>query len=117
MLTIRRGLHRLMNVFAPRPLSDRQIAAFLRDLFEADLAHTHAEGLRFYVKERIVTIYGTLYRTQDRENVIRLTGHIPSLKAIVDRMVVVDDVHKEVLDARVVLLLNDTLAPTSLSPA
>ncbi len=98
-------------------LTDRQIAGYLAEVFESDLDHTRAEGLRFYVKRSIVTLHGTLYTATDRDNVIQLTARIPGLEAIVDRLQIVDDVSQEALNARVVLLLNDTYGPTHLLPA
>lgn len=98
-------------------ITDRQIAGYLADLFEQDLPDTHVESLRFYVKQRIVTLYGTLYQAADHDNVMRLTARIPGIEAIVDRVQVVEDVHREELGARVVLLLNDTFAPNRLLPA
>ncbi|MEZ4700330.1 MAG: hypothetical protein R2834_08375 [Rhodothermales bacterium] len=110
-------LARYFTLLFHRSLTDRQIAGFLAELFESDMEHTQAEALRFYVKRRIVTIYGTLYRAMDHEHVIKLTARIPGLEAIVDRINVVEDVHREELNARVVLLLNDTYAPSHLLPA
>ena len=110
-------LTRYITLLFYRTLSDRQIAGYLAELFESDMDHTDAEALRFYVKRRIVTIYGTLYRALDHEHVIKLTARIPDLEAIVDRIHVVEDVNREELNARVVLLLNDTYTPNHLLPA
>ncbi|MDZ4700686.1 MAG: BON domain-containing protein [Rhodothermales bacterium] len=104
------------RLFSSAP-TDRRIAGYLAELFESEMDHTAAEGLRFYVKRGIVTLHGTLYDAMDRDHVIQLTARIPGLDAIVDRLHIVDDVHHEALNARVVLLLNGTHAPTHLLPA
>ena len=100
-----------------RAFSDRRLASYLADLFESNLHALQAEGLRFYVKDRIVTIHGTLYRDIDREMVIKHASRVVGLKAVVDRLNVVDDVYKEDLNARIVLLLNDKYEPKRLLPA
>jgi BON domain len=104
------------RLFSPA-LTDRQIARCLAELFEGEMDHTSAEGLRFYVKRGTVTLHGTLYSAKDRDHVIQLTARIPGIEAIVDRLQVVDDLSRETLNARVVLLINGTHAPTHLLPA
>ncbi len=111
-----RFAHSFTRLFSTT-LTDRQIAGFLAELFESEMDHTAAEGLRFYVKRAIVTLHGTLYRADDRDRVIQLTARIPGIEAIVDRLQVVDDVSQAALNARVVLLLNGTHATTHLQPA
>ena len=100
-----------------RAFSDQRIASYIADLFESKLHATEAEGLRFYVRDRIVTIHGTLYRELDRELVIKHAGRVVGLKAVVDRMQVVENVYEPDMNARIVLLLNDKYEPTRLSPA
>ena len=100
-----------------RAFSDRKIALYLVDLFESNLHAVQAEGLRFFVKDRILTIHGTLYRDIDRDLVIKHASRVIGLKAVVDRIHVVDDIYKEDLNARVVLLLNDTPESMRLLPA
>ncbi len=97
--------------------SDKRIASYLADLFESELQGVQVEGLRFYVKGRIVSIYGTLYREVDHEQIIKLTSRIVGLHAIVDRIQVVKDVTKEELGARIHLLLSDNYEPRHLLPA
>jgi hypothetical protein len=110
-------LQRLASLFHRRPYSDRDIAGFLAELFECDLEHTDAEGLRFFVKHRIVTIHGTVYRAIDRDHVIRLASRIPGIEAIVDRIHVADAQSRDAAGAKVVLLLNGTYGPRHQLPA
>ena len=100
-----------------RSFSDERLALYLLETFESELPSTQIEGLRFYVKKRIVTIYGTLYREIDHEMVIKLASRIAGLKAIVDQMKVVEDVNKEEPCARIFLVLNDKLESKRLIPA
>ena len=97
--------------------TDERIATYLAETFESDLKGTQIDGLRFYVKGRIVTIYGTLYREYDHEMVIKYASRIVGLKAIVDQMNVVQDVNKEEPCARIFLLLNDKHETRRLTPA
>lgn len=105
--------HALYN----RAFSDKRLASYLADTFESELSDIHAEGLRFYVKKRIVTIYGTLYSEVEHQRVIRHASRVIGLEAIVDRIHVVEDVYSEDMDARIYLLLNDSYAPKRLQPA
>ena len=100
-----------------RTFSDKRLAAFLAETFESELPDGDIEGMRFYVKKRIVTIYGTVYREADHQRVIRLVSRIIGFEAIVDRIQVVEDVYTENPDARIYLLLNDSYAPKRLLPA
>ena len=75
--------------------SDRRIARYLAELYESRLAPADAEGLRFYVRSRTVTIYGTLYHPVVHQRVLRVTSRVFGVKAIIDRMHVVRDVQAE----------------------
>ncbi len=99
-----------------RAFSDKQLAQYLCETFESELESAQIDGLRFYVKSGIVTIYGTLFREYDHEMVIKLAGRIFGLKAIVDKMQVVKDVNKEE-PSRIFLLLNDKAETKRLIPA
>ena len=105
------------NALYDKAFSDKRLASYLADTFEADLDGIAVEGMRFYVKKRIVTIYGTLYSADDHERIIRIASRITGLEAIVDRIQLVDDVHTEDMKARIYLLLNDSYAPKRLIPA
>ena len=100
-----------------RAFSDKRLASYLADTFESELTDIRAEGMRFYVKKRIVTIYGTLYSEVEHERIIRHASRVMGLEAIVDRIQVVEDVYAEDMDARIYLLLNDSYAPKRLLPA
>ena len=100
-----------------KAFSDKRLATYLADTFESELSDINAEGMRFYVKKRIVTIYGTLYSELEHQRVIRHASRIMGLEAIVDRIQVVEDVYSEDMDARIYLLLNDSFAPKRLLPA
>ena len=103
--------------FSNRAFTDERIASYLFETFESDLEGAQIEGLRFYVKKRIVTIHGTLYRELDHELVLKLASRIAGLKAIVDKMHVIEDVNKEDPCARILLLLNDKPETKRLIPA
>ncbi|MBX2818839.1 MAG: hypothetical protein KTR29_04130 [Rhodothermaceae bacterium] len=100
-----------------RAFSDKRLASYLADTFESELTDIQAEGMRFYVKKRIVTVYGTLYSEVEHKRIIRHVSRIIGLEAIVDRIQVVEDVYSEDMDARIYLLLNDNYAPKRLLPA
>ena len=100
-----------------RAFSDKRLASYLADTFETDLDGIAVEGMRFYVKKRIVTIYGTLYSNDDHERIIRIASRTTGLEAIVDRIQIVNDVNTEDMTARIYLLLNDSYAPKHLQPA
>ncbi len=117
MSTITGTIRSSWRSLCDKAFSDKRLASYLADTFESELHATDAEGLRFYVKKRIVTIYGTLYRESDREQIIKLASRIIGLEAIVDRLQVVEDVYKEDLNARIYLLLNDRYEPKRLLPA
>ena len=104
--------HRLYS----RAFTDQRLATYLFELFESELHDTQIDGLRFYVKQQILTIHGTLYREVDHEQVLKLAGRIVGLKAI-DRINVVQDVHREDPYARIHLLLNDRPETKRLIPA
>lgn len=100
-----------------RAFSDKRLASYLADTFESELNDIQADGMRFYVKKRILTIYGTLYSEIEHERVIRYASRVMGLEAIVDRIQVVDNVYSEDMDARIYLLFNDSFAPKRLQPA
>ena len=113
-------VHRLLSYWHQlydAAFTDERLASYLADTFESDLKGTQIDGLRFYVKKRIVTIHGTLYREYDHEMVIKYASRIVGLKAIVDQMNVVKDVDKEEPCARIFLLLNDKHETRRLIPA
>ena len=110
---IRSYWHRVYN----RAFSDQRLAIYLYETFESELPGTQIDGLRFYVKKRILTIHGTLYREVDHEQVLRIAGRIAGLRAIVDRINIVKDVHLEDANARIHLLLNDRPETRRLIPA
>ena len=115
--TLFRRVRTYLRCLYRNAFSDQRIATYLAKLFESDLHALEAEGLRFFVKNRIVTIYGTVYREVDRELVIRHASRIIGLKAVVDRMQLIDSVYEEDLSARIVLVLNDIPESTRLLPA
>ena len=106
-----------LNKWHSRAFSDQKIASYIAELFESDIRSLEAEGLRFYVKDRILTIRGTVYRELDRDLVIRHASRVVGLKAVVDKMQVEKDVYREDVDARIVLLLSGSSEPTRLLPA
>ncbi len=105
--------HRLYD----RAFTDQRLAIYLYETFESELPGTQIDGLRFYIKQRILTIHGTLYREVDHEQVLKLAGRIVGLKAIVDRINIVEDVNREDPCARIHLLLNDRPETKRLIPA
>ena len=90
---------------------------YLAETFESEFPDGCLEGLRFFVKKRIVTIYGTLYSESDHELLLKIASRIVGLEAIVDRVHVIDNVYSEDMDARIYLLLTDSYAPKRLLPA
>jgi len=100
-----------------RAFSDKRLATYLLETFESEMHGAQIDGLRFYVKQRILTIHGTLYREVDHDQVIKIASRIIGLKAIVDRMQIVEDVNKEDPCPKILLLLNDRPETKRLIPA
>lgn len=111
------GMNNYWLKLCKQTFSDKRLAYYLAELFESELPGLQVEGLRFYVKNRILSIYGTLYRDADHEQVIKLAGRIAGLEAVVDRIQLIEDVTREKVDARIFLMLTDSCEPMHLQPA
>ena len=115
--TVVHGIGTYWHQLYRHAFTDKRIASYIAHLFESELDGVEIEGLRFYVKNRIVSVYGTLYREIDHERVIKLASRIIGLEAVVDHIQVVKDVNREDLNARIFLLLTDNYEPMHLQPA
>jgi osmotically-inducible protein OsmY len=67
-------------------LKDRALARRFRDTFEQDLEMAGVQGLHFYVKEGVVTIYGTVRHELDRELLLSFIRQRPGVEGVVPHL-------------------------------
>ena len=97
--------------------SDRYLARYLSELFESDFSKVESDGLRFYIKDQIVTVYGTLFNPVDHERIMHTLGNALGIEAIIDRMHIVEDVYQDEIASGIVMMFTDTPEPRHYLPA
>lgn len=70
-----------------RTADDRTLVRRIRSAFEHDLqAATDVQGLHFYVRDGVVTIYGAVQHDLDRELLLSLVRQLDGVKDVVSRL-------------------------------
>jgi hypothetical protein len=67
-------------------LKDRALARRFRDTFEQDLEMAGVQGLHFYIKEGVVTVYGTVRHELDRELLLSFIRQRPGVEDVVPHL-------------------------------
>ncbi len=62
---------------------DHLLTRHLARAFERDLAHAALEGVQFYVRGGVVTLYGTVGHALDQRLVINLVRSVPGVQGVV----------------------------------
>ncbi|MGA7306707.1 MAG: BON domain-containing protein [Rhodothermales bacterium] len=69
-------------------LSDKELARTLRERIAGELPVSGRNRLRFYVREGVVTIYGSVFGSKDRVFVKHLVRHTPGVATVYDHLTV-----------------------------
>lgn len=77
---------------ARQTVKDRALALRLFQLFEQDLEVAKVEGIHFYVQNEIVTLYGTIRHSLDRDLLCDLIRQITGVKEVVEHLQIADPV-------------------------
>jgi len=93
----------LKRVFWRRPegrtkekvLSDKELASTLRMRIAGELPASGRNRLRFYIREGVVTIYGSVLGVEDRLLVTHLVHHTPGVEKVYDHLTVDGGVDEE----------------------
>jgi hypothetical protein len=75
---------------ARRTLKGKALALRLYRTFERDLELSNVRGIHFYVKNGVVTLYGTIRHELDRNLIISLVERIEGVQQVVTHLQVVD---------------------------
>ena len=67
-------------------LKDRALARRFRDTFEQELEVADVQGLHFYARNGVVTIYGTVRHELDRELLLSFIRQMPGVKDVVPHL-------------------------------
>jgi CBS domain-containing protein len=73
----------------PEAMSDGAIGAYIRD----ELAHARwapRNGLNVAVKERVVTLTGTIFSDEERRGIVVIAENAPGVKEVLDQLIYVD---------------------------
>ena len=97
--------------------SDRYLARYLSELFESEFSKVQSDGLRFYIRDQIVTVYGTLFDPVDHERIMYTLGNALGIEAIIDRMHIVEDVYQDEIGSGLAMMFTDTPEPRHFLPA
>lgn len=65
---------------------DQALARRFRETFERDLLLADVQGLHFYAKDGMVTIYGTVRHELDRDLIISFVQRTPGVKEVVSHL-------------------------------
>ncbi len=66
--------------------SDRALARHFRQLFGRDLALADVQGLHFYAKNGVVTIYGTVRHELDRDLIVGFVRQTSGVEEVVSHL-------------------------------
>lgn len=89
---LKRLVHRLRRASGRLPDRTRQthadeaVARRLHQRFEHDLEHASINGLHFYVQGGVVTIYGTVSHTLDRDLLVSAVEQTTGVRDVVDHL-------------------------------
>ena len=78
-----------MALFRPRSAqsrADRTLATQIAGVFENVLSPTDVESICFYVRERNVTVFGSICQPQSRPFIIALLRRIPGIREVNDHL-------------------------------
>lgn len=65
---------------------DQALARRFRKTFEQDLSLADVQGLHFYAKDGVVTIYGTVRHELDRDLIVSFVRRTPGVKDVVSHL-------------------------------
>ena len=75
---------------ARRTLKDKALAQRLSRTFERDLELSNVRGIHFYVKNSVVTLYGTIRHELDRNLIVSFVEQIDGVEDVVEHLQIVD---------------------------
>ena len=87
---ITRRLHGQSVRDSRRTLTDKALAQRLCRTFERDLELSNVRGIHFYVKNSVVTLYGTIRHELDRNLIVSLVEQIDGVEAVEEHLQIVD---------------------------
>ena len=73
-----------------RTLKDKALAQRLSRTFERDLELSNVRGIHFYVKNSVVTLYGTIRHELDRNLIVSFVEQIDGVEGVVEHLQIVD---------------------------
>ncbi len=78
-----------------RTLKDKVLVHRLYRTFESDLELASVRGIHFYVKDNVVTLYGTIRHELDRTLLVSLIEQIDGVEEVVEHLQIVDQPFQE----------------------
>ena len=78
-----------------RTLIDKALAQRLCRTFERDLELSNVRGIHFYVKNSVVTLYGTIRHELDRALLVSLVEQIEGVEGVEEHLQIVDQPFQE----------------------
>ena len=78
------------RVLHPRTLADRALARRLARTFERDLADVDVSGVRFFVYNGTVALYGAVAHPLDHDVLTALVRGVPGVRGIVSHVYITD---------------------------
>lgn len=76
-------------------LKDELLARRLLRTFEYDLALADVQGIHFYVKHGVVTLYGVVRHDLDRDLLVSIVREIPGVQDVEEYLQLVDQPFQE----------------------
>ena len=73
-----------------RTLTDKALAQRLCRTFERDLELSNVRGIHFYVKNSVVTLYGTIRHELDRALIVSFVEQIEGVETVEEHLQIVD---------------------------
>ena len=78
-----------------RTLKDKALALRLFRTFERDLELAGVRGIHFYVKNSVVTLYGTIRHELDRDLLVSFVEQIDGVEGVDEHLQIVDQPFQE----------------------
>lgn len=88
---VRNGLLRRHARDDRQTLKDRALARRFRDTFEQELEMADVQGLHLYVKDGVVTLYGTVHHELGRELLLSFIRQRPGVKRVEAHLQTLED--------------------------
>ncbi len=65
---------------------DQALLSRVASVFESDLERASVSGLKLYVQNAVVTVYGTVEHALDEQLIIRVVQTVPGVQAVIPHL-------------------------------